>query len=153
MKEPFHIPAKGEVQYQYIVMPTGFTEDKWIQAVEARPSNREVVHHIVVFIRDPKIQMAARQRSRAFPIRPPGGGKDFNNTSGGGSDILMIYTPGMVPEIWRPGFGKMIKAGSDLVFQVHYRPSGKPQPITARSDWSSLKKSPPTVRLRSLHPI
>lgn len=124
MKEPFHIPATGEVQYQYIVMPTGFTEDKWIQAVEARPSNREVVHHIVVFIRDPKSKWL-RAAQPGIPYNPPGGGKDFNNTSGGGSDILMIYTPGMVPEIWRPGLGKMIKAGSDLVFQVHYQTVGK----------------------------
>jgi hypothetical protein len=106
-------------------MPTGFTEDTWIQAVEARPSNREVVHHIVVFIRDAKSKWL-RQAEPGIPYTPPGGGKDFNNTSGGGSDILMIYTPGMVPEIWRPGLGKLIKGGSDLVFQVHYQTIGKP---------------------------
>jgi hypothetical protein len=125
MKEPFTLPATGEVQYQYIVMPVGFTEDKWVQAVEARPSNREVVHHIVVFIRDPQSKWL-RAAKPGIPYTPPGGGKDFTNTSGGGSDILMIYTPGMVPEIWRPGLGKMIKAGADLVFQVHYTTTGKP---------------------------
>src|SRR5215469_8558817 len=35
MKEAFHIGAKEEVPYQYVVMPTGFTEDKWVQMVEA----------------------------------------------------------------------------------------------------------------------
>ena len=76
MKEPFQIPAQGEVQYQYIVMPTGFTEDKWIQAVEARPSDRSVVHHIVVFIRDPKSKWL-RAAEPGIPYTPPGGGKDF----------------------------------------------------------------------------
>jgi hypothetical protein len=132
MKEPFNLPATGEVQYQYIVMPTQFTEDHWIQAVEARPSNREVVHHIVVFIR-PKESKWLRAAQPGIPYTPPGGGKDFTNTSGGGSDILMIYTPGMVPEIWRPGLGKLIRAGSDLVFQVHYTTSGK-----ATSDLSKI---------------
>ena len=148
MKEPFQIPAQGEVQYQYIVMPTGFTEDKWIQAVEARPSDRSVVHHIVVFIRDPKSKWL-RAAEPGIPFTPPGGGKDFNNTAGGGSDILMIYTPGMVPENWRPGLGKMIKAGSDLVFQIHYTTSGK-----ATSDLSKIglvfAKEPPKERAYTL---
>lgn len=124
MKEPFKVPATGEVQYQYIVMPTGFSEDRWIQAVEARPSDRSVVHHIVVFIRPPGSKWLAAAKP-GVPFNPPGGGKDFQNTSGGGSDILMIYTPGMVPENWRPGLGKLIRAGSDLVLQVHYTTSGK----------------------------
>ena len=85
MKEPFHIRRKGEVPYQYIIMPTEFTEDKWIQMAEARPSDRGVVHHIVVFIRDPRIKWL-RDASLGVPFVPPGGGKDFNNTSGGGSE-------------------------------------------------------------------
>ena len=148
MKEPFQIPAQGEVQYQYIVMPTGFTEDKWIQAVEARPSDRSVVHHIVVFVRDPKSKWL-RAAEPGIPYTPPGGGKDFNNTSGGGSDILMIYTPGMVPENWRPGLGKLIKAGSDLVFQIHYTTNGKPPPTSARSAWSLPRSHPRSAPIPS----
>ncbi len=144
MKEPFQVPAQGEVQYQYIVMPTGFTEDKWIQAVEARPSDRTVVHHIVIFIRDPNSKWL-RAAQPGIPFTPPGGGKEFNNTAGGGSDILSIYTPGMVPDIWRPGLGKKVKAGSDLVFQVHYTTNGK-----ATSDLSKIgmvfAKEPPKDR-------
>ncbi|HLJ46846.1 MAG TPA: hypothetical protein VKU01_12600 [Bryobacteraceae bacterium] len=123
-REAFHIGAKEEVPYQYIVMPTEFKEDKWVQMAEARPSNRGIVHHIVVFIRDPKSKWL-RNAEVGVPFVPPGGGKDFNNTSGGGSDILMIYTPGMVPEVWQPGRAKMIKAGSDLVMQIHYTANGK----------------------------
>ena len=66
-----------------------------------------------------------REAEPGVPFVPPGNGKNFNNTSGGGNDILMIYTPGKVPEMWRPGLGKMIKAGSDLVLQIHYTASGK----------------------------
>ncbi len=53
MPEPFTIPAKGTIEYQYVIIPSGFTEDKWVQAVEVRPSNRAVVHHAVVFLREP----------------------------------------------------------------------------------------------------
>ena len=122
MAEPFHVPAKGDVPYQYVVLPTRFTEDKWVQMAEARPSDRMVVHHVVIFIRDPKSPWL-RDAKTNVPFVPEGG--NFANISGGGSDILMIYTPGKVPEIWRPGLGKLVKAGSDLVLQIHYTITGK----------------------------
>lgn len=122
MAESFKLPAKGDIPYQYVVLPTKFTEDKWVQMAEARPSDRSVVHHVVIFIRDPESKWL-REAKTNVPFVPTGG--DFQNISGGGSDILFIYTPGKVPEMWRPGLGKMIKAGSDLVLQIHYTTSGK----------------------------
>ncbi|MBZ5608619.1 MAG: thiol-disulfide isomerase [Acidobacteriia bacterium] len=122
MSEAFHLPAKGEVPYQYVVLPTRFTEDKWVQMAEARPSDRSVVHHVVIFIRDPNSKWL-RDAKTGVPIVPTGG--NIQNISGGGNDVLMIYTPGKVPEMWRPGLGKMIKAGSDLVLQIHYTTNGK----------------------------
>jgi len=120
----FHIPATGDIPYQYVVLPTKFDHDQWIQAAEARPSDRTVVHHIVIFVRDPSSKWL-RDAAPGVPFVPPGNGKDFNNTSGGGNDILMIYTPGKIPEMWRPGLGKLIKANSDLVLQIHYTTTGK----------------------------
>ena len=103
MSEPVHLPAKGDVPYQYVVLPTKFAEDKWVQMAEARPSDRMVVHHVVIFIRDPQSKWLREAKTkRAF--RSPKGG-NFQNISGGGNDILMIYTPGKVPEKWRPGLG------------------------------------------------
>jgi hypothetical protein len=42
MPEHFTVPASGTVEYQYFEIPTGFTEDKWIQAIEFMPGAREV---------------------------------------------------------------------------------------------------------------
>jgi len=126
MPQSFHMPASGEVEYQYIVVPTGFTEDKWITQVEIRPSNRAVVHHAVIFIREPGNPWL-KEAQPGVPYVPTvkSAGQRFGNTNGGGSDVLSIYTPGMVPEIWKPGQAKQIKAGSDLVFQMHYTANGK----------------------------
>ena len=60
------VPATGVVPYEYFVTPTNFKEDVWIQAAEARPGNRGVVHHIIVSYRDPKNQRARQQRPRAL---------------------------------------------------------------------------------------
>ena len=40
MKEPYQIPARGTIEYQYIRIPTGITEDKWLQAIEIKPQAR-----------------------------------------------------------------------------------------------------------------
>jgi len=126
MKNPFPMPATGEVEYQYVVIPTGFTEDKWVQEVEVRPSNRAVVHHAVIYIREP----GDRWMKEAQPYIPyvpavKSTGQRFNNTVGGMNETLTIYTPGMVPDIWKSNQGKLIKAGSDLIFQMHYTANGK----------------------------
>ena len=53
MPNPFEVPAAGTIEYQYIVVPSGFTGDKWVRFSEARPGNRQLVHHIIAFIREP----------------------------------------------------------------------------------------------------
>ena len=118
MPQPFDMPAAGRVEYQYIVIPTGFTEDKWVQMAEVRPSDRTITHHAQIFIREPGSKWLANQK--------PGVPLALANSSGMGSEILTIYVPGMVPDVWKPGQAKLIPAGSDLVFQMHYTATGKP---------------------------
>src|ERR1043165_7069362 len=43
MAKPYEVPASGTIAYQFFTLPTNFTEDKWIQAIEVRPGNRKVV--------------------------------------------------------------------------------------------------------------
>ncbi len=103
LPEEVTVPADGVVPYLYFTVPTNFKEDVWIQAAEARPDNRAVVHHIIVSHRDPK---AKGRRSRR----------------GGG---VCGTAPGDPPVILPPGVAKKIPAGSELVFQMHYTPTGK----------------------------
>jgi len=100
----FRVPAKGAVEYQYFIVPAGFTQNRWVQAVEVRPSQRKVVHHAVVYIREPG-DTWTRGPTKA--------------------DILAVYAPGSAPDVYPAGMAKLVKAGSDLVFETHYTPSGK----------------------------
>jgi len=101
--EPYSIPAEGVVKYQYFQVDPGFTEDKWIAASEIIPGNRTVVHHVLVFARE--------KGSRSGP-----------GESGGG--FLAAYVPGLKPAVYPAGMAKLVPAGSELVFQVHYTPIG-----------------------------
>jgi hypothetical protein len=83
------------------------------------------------------------------PPRTTPDGKPRSDTGGGGSDILTIYTPGNIPDTFRPGQAKLIKAGSDLVLQMHYTVNNK-----AVSDKTSVAvvfaKEPPKERVLTL---
>lgn len=128
MPSAFDVPAKGQVDYQYIVVPTGLTEDKWVRMVEARPSNRTVVHHAVVFVREPGNSWLRGEAKPGVPFVPPrksADGKERGDIDGVGSEFLTVYTPGNTPDVFQPGQARLIKAGSDLVFQMHYTANGK----------------------------
>ena len=69
MPTAFDVPAAGKVDYQYIVLPTGLTEDKWVQIAEARPSARSVVHHVVVLYSRARVAMAPGRSTARDPVR------------------------------------------------------------------------------------
>jgi hypothetical protein len=49
----YEIPARRTVEYTYIVIPTHFQQDVWVQALEVRPEDRAQLHHIVLYERPP----------------------------------------------------------------------------------------------------
>jgi hypothetical protein len=135
MPVAFNIPASGTIDYQYIVIPTGFTEDKFIQLSEARPGNPAVVHHIIAFIREPGnpwlkeaqpgVPFVPRERARRAEEEAKNGDKPKQQDGGGFGDFLAGYAPGTLPNVMKPGQAKLVKAGSDLVLQMHYTANGK----------------------------
>lgn len=132
MKEDFTVPAdagKTGVPYKYFTVPTNFTEDKWIQACEARPGNRAVVHHIIAFVTEP-------------------GGTPGPRRRGGESGYLVGIAPGEEGLILPPGMAKKIPKGASITFQMHYTPNGVQQ-----KDRSSLglifSKEPPKQLVRT----
>jgi hypothetical protein len=97
MKEEYAVPADGTVPYLYFRIPTNFTEDRWVQAVEIKPGDRRVVHHVIATLED-------AQRNRI----------------GGLGGI----TPNKRAIISPPGSARLIKAGAVIVLQMHYTTIG-----------------------------
>jgi len=134
MPHDFDVPSAGVVEYQYIVIPSGFTKDTWVQAAEARPGNRALVHHIIAFIRPPGSKWLSEAKP-GVPFVPEAKKKEEKKDSGrkknededigATPELLVGFAPGLVPMSWHPGQAKLVKAGSDFVFQMHYNPTGK----------------------------
>jgi len=79
--------------YKDLVVPTNLKEDRWITAAEIRSTGRSAVHHVIVFIQDPK------------------------NPAGVERNLLAGVARGEQPARYRPGFGKKIPAGAKLRFE------------------------------------
>jgi hypothetical protein len=127
MPKPFDIKRSGAIEYQYIILPSGFTEDKWVQRVEVRPTARDAVHHAVVYIREPGSEwLRDRPTGTSFSLQSTPDHRP-NPQSFTKSDILLVYTPGNSHDAWPDGMAKKIPAHSDIVLQMHYTANGKPK--------------------------
>lgn len=125
MPKPVDIPAEGVIEYTYVVIPTGFTEDKWIRSAEARPGARDAMHHVIAFLRPPgsKWLKDAVPGEPFIPKRGAGGRQSTEDSVPG--ELLIGYAPGLPPTELPEGQAKLVKAGSDIVLQLHYTPNGK----------------------------
>lgn len=139
MPKPFAIPARGDVDYVCEIIHTGFTEDKWVRMSEIRPSSRENVHHGVVYVRPPGSRWL-----HDMPIGVP-----FTSSEMTTADILLVYAPGSSPDNWPIGMAKLVPAGSDLVFQMHYTTHGH-RAIDRTSIGLIFAKQPPQQRVLTL---
>ena len=134
MPAPFAIPAAGEIPYQYLRIPTGLTKDAWIQALEIRSSSRQHVHHVIAYT----------QPSDA-PLQTDGALGPGNI---GGT------TPNKPGVVYPDGIARLLRAGTDIVLQMHYTTNGTPD-VDKTEVGVIFAKTPPTrqsVGGRALNP-
>ncbi len=152
MPQAYQVPASGTVEYTYFVVPTGFTEDRWVEQVEVRPGNKSVVHHVVMLARPPDSDYLADLKpgiayvppQKETPHRPDTGQGALGITSG--AEIVGVYVPGGVPYQLKPGLARLVPKGSDLIFQMHYTTNGKAAADRTRVGFV-FAKQPPQYRV------
>src|SRR4051812_5565270 len=118
------VAAEGIFDYRYVTVDVPNKEDVWLRATEIIPGNKRVLHHII-----------------ANTIMP---GEDRNRNA----KALTGYAPGMGPDLLPKGTGRLLTAGSKIVFQLHYTASGKAETDRSRLGLF-LAKEPPERELRS----
>ncbi|MGA3044001.1 MAG: hypothetical protein ABSF54_24770 [Bryobacteraceae bacterium] len=132
----FEVPAEGLVPYVTQLVKVPFAEDRWVSAIQVRPGNGAVVHHMAI------TEVRAEQRfgPDTSPLAALARQVGFQNdlilhgpavTAPGASaipDMLAIYTPGASFEMYGDGAAKLLKAGMDLYldFNIHYQAAGQP---------------------------
>ena len=108
---PYTMPALAQDHCWRPEVATGLTEDRWIRGIEIRPSTvpgRRMTHHAL-----------ARLQQEEDDPDALGGAQDI------GPGLLMEWAVGKQGEIMRPNSGKLIKAGSSIVWDIHYHAVGE----------------------------
>ena len=110
IEQPITVPAKGKVEYQYVKLKTSFDEDKWVQAMEIRPTAPQVVHHVLIFLKYPRNHPRASEQP---------------DDRGGLAGYFMGMVPGQGEIVFPDGMGKFLPKGAEMTFQIHYTPNGE----------------------------
>jgi mono/diheme cytochrome c family protein len=105
MREDAFIPAEGVVPYRYYRIPTDFTEDKWIQAIEIKPGDRRVVHHVIA------LYTSSGENEKGNGVTRAGG--------------LGGITPNKTGIVYPPGTARLLRKGSTIILQMHYTTIGE----------------------------
>lgn len=152
MPEAFVVPADGPDVYRNFVLPLNLAEDRWVRAVDFRPSARSVVHHSLFYLDAAGSARAQDARDPApgfyggmggFPaartglmrlIIGPGLGGQGGAASERSTDVIDIsrtltglggYALGAQPRALPDGLAHFVPKGSDLILSTHFHPSGK----------------------------
>jgi hypothetical protein len=159
----YKVPADGFVEYEYIEIPTNLTEDRWIRALEVRPGNREVVHHVIVHARPPQPERRPAALQYADGMNVPAGQtggppEDDNGPKRKRGQSLYPrpqrsgvaiggFAPGTSTLTFEPGTAMLLRKGSSMVVQMHYTTNGE-----ATTDRTKVglffAKEPPKEELR-----
>jgi hypothetical protein len=102
------IPATGTDYFPTPNLALNLTEDRWIRAVEIRPSNRAVTHHSVIFSANVGAAMSGI-------------------AAGGLFNVLAVWAVGTPATVYPEGMGRWVRKGETLRTNLHYHPNGKPQ--------------------------
>jgi hypothetical protein len=139
--EPYNVPAEGRDDYRCFVIPVNLPTDKYVKAIEFRPGNRRIVHHAIFYL-------DSSGEARRLDAESPGpgythfGGPGFPPTGGLGG-----WAPGVTPRSLPEGVARSLRKGSDLVVQVHFHPSGKPEVEQSSIGLYFAKEAPKKILL------
>lgn len=101
---PVKVKAEGTMPYQFEIAATDLPEDKWVQGYEIIPTDRSVVHHVIVSTHEGKGKLRDQEE--------------------GDRGYWAAYVPGNGSKMYPEGFARKLTAGTRLSFQIHYTPSG-----------------------------
>ena len=115
---PFRVPKSGDLEYQFFRVKLDFPEDRWFRAVEVKPGDPEVVHHISLHLA-PSVSDKRYDGLAAMAM--------LYGLNGELGRLINDFIPGDTynAKTYPPEQAVLIPKHTDLIFEVHYTPSGR----------------------------
>jgi hypothetical protein len=127
----YSVPANGTIDYTWFAVDMKLTEDTWIERLEVRPTDRSVVHHALVFARAPGGAFFKDLLPGNSTVPKPGPESTAPQQDKGsfavgtaGAEMIGDYVPNGNPFIAATDHARLVRAGSHLLFQMHYTTNG-----------------------------
>jgi hypothetical protein len=154
MSEDYPVPAKGVVEYEWMYIPTNFAKATYVQALEIRPGNRKLVHHVLAYYRAKpdaqRVPVLLFDNERQRPPAPRASGLRPRRTDTTPARLIATYAPGTLPQVFPAGTALRLEAGGVLELQMHYSTNG-----TAGTDRTKVglivSKDPAPVEVLANH--
>jgi hypothetical protein len=100
MPTEYVVKPRAADDWPQIIVDSGLTEDRYIKAVETKPSDIRVVHHVTAY------------------MLPPDGDP-------AGEQFLSEYAIGKNGDVFPEGSGRLMKAGTKIRLEMHYSAIGE----------------------------
>jgi Flp pilus assembly protein TadD len=140
MRESFTVPADGKDLFRNFVLPVPFNERKYVQAIEFRSGNGKAVHHARILLDETG---ELRQRDLDEP------GPGFEGMDAPGAHFpeghFLGWAPGTMPR--REEVAWPLAPRTDLIVQMHLKPTGRPETVKAAIGLYFTNKPP------AIHPV
>lgn len=118
--QPYKLGAEGSDEYRNFVFDPKNKETIWVTAMDVRPGNRKVVHHVIAFI-----DTSGQATRKAENTKD---GQEGYITFGGPGFVpfgsLGGWAPGLIARKTADGTAYEVPPGAKIVMQVHYHRSG-----------------------------
>ena len=148
MPKAYHVPAEGRDIYRNFAVALNLDEDKWVKAIDFRPSAATVVHHTLFFL-DPSGTMAKKELASGQVGSTGGMGAISKLVAGGkekkaggilgglgglggeggpqssGVGGLGGWAVGAQARALPDGLAYRLPKGADMILSTHFHPSGK----------------------------
>lgn len=101
--DPVEVADSGPDTFHNLIAVADFGQDRWVKAIEVKPGDRRVVHHVIV------ITLENLQASTGPAVQ----------------GWLAGWAAGTDPMVMPPGTGRVIPNGTRIVANMHYHPTGE----------------------------
>ena len=122
--EPYTLRADGTDVFRIFVIPLPTRAARWVRGIEFRPGNSRVVHHA-------NLRLDRTETSRRYDANDPELGYDglIAHSATFPEGHFLGWTPGQVAPLLPKGLAWPLEQGTDLVVELHMRPSGKTEAV------------------------
>lgn len=126
VKRPFHLPADSPEVFWNFVISVPLTKERWVRAVDIRPGNARVIHHASVIV---DRSGSGRRHETSDGGGFPGMDLMVEETTFDPDGTFLAWKPGNIPTAEPEGMAWRATPGMDLIFNVHMKPTGKPEVV------------------------